>query len=84
MKRQSVFSTKMGKRLTEVLVSHIARTEPFQNWDECLDEIRESLCRLGDKGYGLPVSTFIRAEEMNRLKKRVDCSRYAISIQEGI
>lgn len=78
---KSVFSTKAGHSLASELVAHIARTEPFQNWDECIDEIRFKLCCLADTGHGLPASALFLAEDALKIKKRVKSMRYIVKIR---
>lgn len=78
---KSVFSTKTGRALASELVAHIARTEPFQNQDECIDEIRGKLCLMADTGYGVPVSALFLAEDQCKLKKRRKTMRYQIHVK---
>ena len=77
----SHFSTAEGKELAQKLAEHIARTEVFQNWDECIDDLREMLCTLADKKHGIAVSALLRAEDLNRLEMRFIKGRYKVAVQ---
>ncbi len=84
MSANLAFKTARGEQLALELAKHIVETEHVQNWDECLDDIREKVCRLGDKKLGAPISALVRAEEMNHLIKKVKQSRYRVNIREVI
>ena len=78
------FSTKAGYTLARLLAQHIARTERISNRDECIDELRELVCEYSDRQAHAPVSAFIKAEDMHRLKKRATNERYYVAIQEEL
>jgi hypothetical protein len=78
------FSTTKGQKLAMELAMLIVTDEPMQNWDECIDEIRSEICKLGDKKYKVPVSAFLLAEDMNKLKQETLNSRYRIKVQDDI
>lgn len=84
MGKSSAFSTSTGKVIADLLVSHIARTEPLQNWDECIEEVHDKLCQLADKKLKMPYSAILTAEVKAKLHKKVTNSRYRITIQEAV
>ncbi|MCO5252593.1 MAG: hypothetical protein M9949_14390 [Candidatus Kapabacteria bacterium] len=84
MSKNSAFSTKAGRAIADLLVNHIARTEPLQNWDECIEEIHDELCRLSDKKTNIPYSAILTAEVKAKLSNKVTNSRYKVIIQEAI
>jgi len=84
MSKDSAFSTKAGQAIADLLVNHIARTEPLQNWDECLEEIHDKLCQVGDKKLNIPYSAIFTAEVQAKLSNKVTNSRYNVLIQEAV
>ena len=80
----SIYRTARGEQLATQLAEHIVETEPFQNWDECINEIREKICSIGDKKLGAPVSTIVRAEDLQHILIKNKNSRYRVRIKEEI
>jgi hypothetical protein len=81
-KSNTAFSTTTGRILAELLVTHIARTEPLQNWDECIEEVHERLCHIGDKKLNMPFSAILTAEVKEKLKRKMANGRYHVAIKE--
>jgi len=80
MSANRAFTTARGEQLASEIAKHIVETEHVQNWDECLNDIREKVCRMGDKKTGVPISAFVRAEEMNHLIQKSKKSRYRVTV----
>ena len=82
MSANRAYTTARGEQLALELAKHIVETEHVQNWDECLNDVREKVCRIGDKKLGAPVSALVRAEEMNHLIQKSKSSRYRVNVRE--
>lgn len=74
------FSTSKGKLLAEQLIREVCKNEPIQNYDECIDYVRQGLCNQSDKKAGAPVSALIMAEDFYRLNAQMSEKRYKVSI----
>lgn len=74
------FSTSKGKMLADKLVREIGQNEPYENYDEVIDYVREELCSYSDNKAKAPISAFIRAEDERRLRERQIGNRYNITI----
>ena len=80
-KRKSHINTQVGRDMVVKLAQHIADTEKLSNWDEVIDEFREELGRIGREKIGGAVSALVEAEDLHRLVKRAEKSRYKVCIQ---
>lgn len=82
LSKESAFKTKAGLVISEILIDHIVRTEPFQRWDECLQEIWDKLARRKREETGIAADALLLAELRNDLDIEIAKCRYNVSIND--
>lgn len=80
---ETAFHKKAGQELARKLVYHIAKNEPFQNWDECIDAIVDELASISDNISKLPASSFLYAELLEKSRSHLSRSRYLVTLNDN-
>lgn len=82
LQKSTAFSSKMGEIIANLLIQHLVRTEPVENWDECIADLLDKLSMIVNKMMQCPVEAFFLAEVEKKIMDRVKQHRYSVSIQE--
>lgn len=71
---------KSIKTTIKFLAENIARTTPFQAWDECVELLCKKLADEADSRYRIPASALMNAEIRNKLNLAEKSKRYNVAV----
>lgn len=68
--------------LIDLVAENIARTTPFQAWDECVERLCNRLADEADKRFKIPASALMNAEIKHKLNLAEKSKRYNVTINK--